>query len=1371
MDDEIAMKGSTRCAWRIVFANVVAFVMLIAFSLTLNAQPATLQFQRLDMSDGLSHHMVNDIYKDRQGFMWFATSSGLNRYDGYTVRVFRNIPSDTSSLLVDDVRQLFEGPDNQLWILTNAGNAVYDFKTEQFVRNTRPILRKLSVARGLITSVTPGMDSTYWFVHYNQGLFRYASKTKSTKRLFPVVGDSTSISSAQLAAVAEDPRGDLWVVHQNGLLEKIDKETLKVVYRNNAIERRFNGQSFDYKVFVDREGIVWIFNDRNFGCFELDPTRGTLENFSTSSRIRLSSNIVKKVLQDDNGLIWIGTDHGGVNIFDKTNRTIRYVVNDEDDVKSISENSIQSLYKDRDGIVWIGSYNYGVSYYHENIFRFRLFTHHRNKPGGLPFNDINAFAQDRKGNIWIGTDGGGLLRFDPKRSTFERFVNKPGDPNSLSNDVIVSLYVDKDDVLWIGTYYGGLNRYDGKRFTRYRHDPANLRSLGDDNVWEIMEDSNGNLWLGTLKRGVDVFDRQKNEFIHYAAGTPNSIHTNYVDALLEDREGNIWVGTGYGLEVLDKQSGRFIHYLNDRADARSISNNGVLCLMQDSRGLIWVGTLGGLNLYDPGTRSFTTFLEKDGLHHNTILSLVEDNQGTIWMSTPKGLSQLTVGVNNTFSFKHYDQSDGLMNGAFHENAAMKTASGELLFGGSNGFNVFDPAKVLFNEGKSTVVLTDFQLFNRSVKIGEELNGEVILDRAISTVESVTASHVNNVFSIEFSALNFFHPQKTQYRYVLEGFTKEWLTTNADQRKVTFTNLDPGEYTFKVKASQADGNWGTDETTLRITVLPPFWKSSFAFVCYALLIVAALVIVRSLIVRRERMNFKVQQEKLEAQRMHELDEMKIRFFTNVSHEFRTPLTLILAPLENMLQSSSPDQRTHLQVIQRNAKRLLNLVNQLLDFRKVEIQEVKLSSSEGDIVTFIRELVNSFTDVSKQKNIALNFRSTLPAFETNFDQDKVEKIIFNLLSNAFKFTLAGSVEVALSEHRTDERNYIRIDVTDTGIGIPKDKQSKVFDRFYQNEQNGAVINEGNGIGLSIVNEFVKAHGGFMSLVSEPMKGSSFSVFLPLDPVRITLNVVEKEKLEAQTDKPTLLLVEDNTDFRYYLKDQLANEYTVLEADNGAQGLKKAIDTIPDLIISDVMMPVMDGVQLCRELKSDRHTSHIPIILLTARHASEQKIQGFEFGADDYITKPFNFDILQSRIRNLIHQRQLFQQHFQKHLTVRASEVQITSLDEKLIKSAVETVERNIANADFSVEELSRLMGMSRVLLYKKLLSLTGKSPIEFIRSIRLQRAAQLLEKSQCTVSEIAYQVGFNNPKYFAKYFKEEYNILPSAYAASKKISADQ
>jgi DNA-binding response OmpR family regulator/nitrogen-specific signal transduction histidine kinase len=529
-----------------------------------------------------------------------------------------------------------------------------------------------------------------------------------------------------------------------------------------------------------------------------------------------------------------------------------------------------------------------------------------------------------------------------------------------------------------------------------------------------------------------------------------------------------------------------------------------------------------------------------------------------------------------------------------------------------------------------------------------------------------------------------------------------------------------------------------------------------------------------------MRFRVQQDKIEAQRMHELDEMKIKFFTNVSHEFRTPLTLILTPLENLIKNSTTEEeKSHFQLIHRNARRLLNLVNQLLDFRNVEVQEVKLNTSEGDIISFIRELVFSFSDVSKQKNVALNFSSTLASFETYFDQDKVEKIIFNLLSNAFKFTVTGKVEVELSQLEKESVSYLKIDVIDTGIGIPRDKQSKVFERFYQHQLPGSMVNEGNGIGLSIVYEFVKAHGGFMELVSEPSKGSTFTVYLPLQKISIAaeqreiLDISPDEIEEAAAEdnsKPSLLLVEDNDDFRLYLKDHLRKEYTVLEASNGKQGFQKAINAIPDIIISDVMMPEMNGMELCKKLKADRNTSHIPVILLTARHAPEQKIEGFEYGADDYITKPFNFDILQSRIKNLIHQRRIFQKQFQKHLTVQASEVQITSLDEKFIKGAIETVEANLSNTDFSVEELSRLMGMSRVLLYRKLLSLTGKSPIEFIRTIRLQRAAQLLEKSQYTVSEISFQVGFNNPKYFAKYFKDEYHVLPSAYGGRKKVKTD-
>jgi signal transduction histidine kinase/DNA-binding response OmpR family regulator len=586
----------------------------------------------------------------------------------------------------------------------------------------------------------------------------------------------------------------------------------------------------------------------------------------------------------------------------------------------------------------------------------------------------------------------------------------------------------------------------------------------------------------------------------------------------------------------------------------------------------------------------------------------------------------------------------------------------------------------------------------------------------------------------------------------------------------------------VKAANNDGIWNENPTSLQITVLPPFWRSHTAFVLYAMATLCALLLARWLVLYNERINFQIQKERETAHRLHELDMIKIKFFTNVSHEFRTPLTLILTPLEKMLRNASEgDQKKQIQLIHRNARRLLNLVNQLLDFRRMEVQEIRLNTSEGDIIRFIRDVFYSFSDLSEKNNIQFSFETAVPQLETLFDQDKLEKILFNLLSNAFKFTPEnGAVSVRLDTRQHGETSFLEIKVEDTGIGIALDKQERIFERFFQDDLPTSMVNQGSGIGLSITREFVRIHGGTIRVESEPGAGSCFTVLLPvtelkyarggeaLEPARITTGLQKSEKpaLYHPQKKPVLLLVEDNEDFRFYLKDNLKLQYVIKEARNGKEGLETALTAMPDLIVSDIMMPEMNGIELCRKLKADSRTSHIPVVMLTARSADEQKIEGFAAGANDYVSKPFNFEILQSRIKNLIAQRDVLQKNVHRHIDVKTADVQITSLDEKLIAKAVQIVEANIGEADFSVEKFSRELGMSRVHLYKKLLSLTGKSPIEFIRTIRLQRAAQLLEKSQLSVSEIAYQVGFNNPKYFSKYFKDEFNMLPSAYAHGNK-----
>jgi signal transduction histidine kinase/ligand-binding sensor domain-containing protein/DNA-binding response OmpR family regulator len=1367
--------------------------LIFFFGVVLSAwsQEEQYKFSNIDVNHGLSHNQIKCFLRDSRGHMWFGTISGLNRFDGYTIKTFRNIPGDDSSISNSDVNSLFEDPDGNIWMSTWTGVDVYNPGTETFSHDPNIFLRKLSIPDGSISDIKKDQKGNFWFVHTTQGLFKYEVENKRTTPLYYNPLDTTSLASNQISSIAEDSKGNFWIIHRNGIFEKLDGSTLTVAYRNDYLNKLLRQRVYDYRLMVDASDDVWLFiADKNEGAFYFNSNEQSLTRINRASQeTKLNSDIVKGIVQDNKGLIWIATDHGGINLIDKTNFSARYITSDPDDRRSLSHNSINSLYKDDEGIIWIGTFKRGISFYHENIIRFRLYRHQTTDPSSLPFNDINAIVEDSKRNLWIGTNGGGLIYWDRAKKTFTQFTHDPKKPNSLSNNVIVSLFLDSYDKLWIGTYYGGLNCYDGKNFIRYKHDASDPKSISDDSIWEIFEDSNKNLWIGTLTQGVDVFNRERQEFYHYREGDPNSIHSKYISAFMEDSQGNIWIGTGYGIDVLDKKTNLFKHYLNEIGDHKSLSNNSVLSMYEDSRGLIWIGTHGGLNLFDRATNTFKVFNEENGLLHNSVLTLVESDDGNLWASTPHGISNIIVTYKPdvrafSLSFKNYNESDGLQGRQFNENAALKTSAGEIVFAGINGFNIFHPEEIQINKVKPRVNLSDFQIFNKSVGIGESVNNKVILKKSISETDEIILKYNDNVFSIEFVALNFFHPEKSEYKYKLDGFNKDWLTTDGKQRKVTYTNLDPGTYTFYVQASNSDGIWNEEGAKLQISILPPFWRSGIAFIIYIAVILGALLLSRQLILARERLKYKIEKERQDAQQLHELDMMKIKFITNVSHEFRTPLSLILTPLEKLLKGAvDSEHRKQYLMIHRNARRLLNLVNQLLDFRRLEVQEVKLNLSEGDIVSFVRDAAYSFTDLSEKKHIDFSFHTDLIALEAMFDKDKLEKILFNLLSNAFKFTpLEGRVEVNMSllEKTEEKTKWIAIRVKDSGIGIPHDKHERIFERFFQNDVPASMVNQGSGIGLSITKEFVKLHGGIITVESEPNAGSCFTVLLPLADIKVNAlqpaTIKEGQALEdaelisrnghVNHKVPVLLLVEDNEDFRFYLKDNLKLNYQIIEAGNGKEGLQLAIKYLPDLIVSDIMMPEMDGIELCKRVKANQAISHTPIILLTARTNEEQKMQGFEIGADDYITKPFNFEILQSRIKNLIHQREIFHKDFRKQIEVKATDIKITSMDEKLIQNAIKFVEDNIAEADFSVEDLSRELGMSRVHLYKKLLALTGKAPLEFIRTIRLQRAAQLLEKSQLTISEVAYKVGFNSPKYFAKYFKDEFGMLPSAYLQSKK-----
>jgi signal transduction histidine kinase/ligand-binding sensor domain-containing protein/DNA-binding response OmpR family regulator len=1386
---------------RVKFYYLLAVTLIFA-CIRAYGQSNQYRFSRLDVSNGLSHNQVNCIFKDSEGFMWFGTASGLDRYDGYTFKVFKHDDNNKNSITDDFIVNIFEGPDKKLWISTRNGSCYYDPGKEEFNNDMSLLLRSLKLpAHQNALKLARTSASDFWFLYADSGIYRYNSLSKQTKHYYHSISSMPSLHSNSVADITLDSKSNIWIAYSDGTVEMFDIKLNKISYHTDVFKKAYNNKNGFYTLTVDRDNDLWFYEPYvELGVFYYKPSTGTFLHIDKETAgLKLKSNFVINTIQADDGHIWISTDHGGISVLDKKKFEITNLLNREDDAKSLSQNTAR-LYKDNFGIIWAGTFKKGISYYHKNIIRFPLYRHFASDPASLSFNDVDKFAEDKLGNLWIGTNGGGLIYFNRKNGKYTQYKHDPSNLNSLSNDVIVNLCIDHDQKLWIGTYFGGLDCFDGKTFTHYRHNDKVTTSVADDRVWSILEDSSHRLWIGTFAGGLEIFDCSKKIFYH--PFNQSDIRSSMVSSIFEDEQGNIWIGGFLGIDVILKKTGRVIHYISNGNVTNGLVDNTVNSINQDNRGLIWIATAGGLSILNTKTNIFTSLTTKNGLPANSILSVLEDNKGTMWLSSSNGLSRVTLTPTfNAFNFhiENFDEMDGLQGREFNVNSALRTKKGEMVFGGGDGFNIFDPATIQPNTNKPQLIFTDFQVFNESISANEAINGHVILSKAISVTRNIVLNHGENIFSIEFAALDFFDPSKEKYQYMLEGFDKGWVNADNRTRKAGYTNLDGGEYTFKVRVFNSEEAWNPDYISLKIKILPPFWKTTFAYMIYLVLFIGTLLFIRRRGIQKIRRQFAVEKEKEEAKllieqerqevkRMQELDQLKIKFLTNVSHEFRTPLSLIMAPVDKMLTRADQEQKQQLNMIGKNARRLLNLVNQLLDFRKMEVQELKLHSKPGDIVKFISEISLSFTDIAEEKEIGFIFETAVDSLFASFDHDKIERILFNLISNAFKFTPAGGhVSVLLhvaKNNQFSEAFLLEIKVIDTGIGIPFEKQDKIFERFFQHDIPESMINQGSGIGLSITREFVKMHGGEIAIESEPDHGSCFIVKLPLiihDAPQTVISLddgVDNEKPDDDSvneiktvskqhhasKKPVVLLVEDNDDFRFYLKDNLKDIFFIIEASNGRDGWQKALSQHPDLIVSDISMPEMTGIELCKKLKGDKRTSHIPVVLLTALTGEAEQLKGLEIGANDYMTKPFNFEILLSKIKNILILRDTYKRTYKKQMDVQLQETPLQNEDEKLLRSIVEYIELNILNDNLSVEELSRQMNMSRGSLYNKVLMLTGKSPVEFIRSIRLKKAVYLLENSQLTISQICYEVGFNTPKYFTKLFKEEYDILPSVYTSS-------
>ena len=1328
-------------------------------------------FNRIDVNNGLPSNEVTCILKDRKGFMWFGTRAGLARYDGYEFKTFQH-EIDGSLFSEGYMVQLVETIDGKIWITYQNGEiSIFDLHKNTFC--TTDDMRQALGIQSHITGVFRDKDYQFLFSTSNNELCRYDFATKKTT-FYPVNREEGGICDIT------QKDSTLYIIYASGAIEIIHSGGSGYTLRDNYLKTRANPKWFN--IYVDSRNELWVYMDpeNHDGLLHYNPETSKWKHYTTESEIPLTSFLIRDVIEDAMGNIWIATDHGGINILDKQRGSIRYIKNDPFDQRSISQNSVICLYTDDTGTVWCGTYKNGINNYHKSIFKFNSIRYPIVKAEDAAANDCNSVYEDSSGNLWIGTDGNGLLHYNRTTKQYRRYQHDPLNPESISSNIVICLTGDKDGNLWIGTYMGGLNCFDGKTFTQYLPEEG---KLSNNSVYSLFADDDGNLWIGTLAGGVNVLNIKTKQWRHFGASDKfNPLLSDEIYSISPGNKNELLIGTALGVNIYNTLNGKITSFEGTKDGLSRFKGKALNTILLDERNLLWIGSNNGLGIYDRTNDKLYHLDKTNNLPDNNIMSIMQDGLGDLWVGTKNRLLKITPQYDQEtkeymFDCTTYYENEGISGRVFNRNSMCRTSDGEFIFGGTNGLTLFNPLQIEYNIYPSKVVFTGLYLQNQQILPQKKYNKEIILTSDISYTDELSLKYENRGFSLKISALNYFLPGKTKYSFFMEGFDKEWTTTDETNRNITYSNLPPGQYTFIAKAINNDGVSSDTTTKLKIKIQNPFWTTPLAFILYFLAGIFLILFITIVIIRFQNQKFKKEQNRIATDKLREMDEMKLRFFTNISHEFRTPLTLIIAPVEKLLKEVYNEKINNiLKLVHENATQLLSLVNQLLDFRKIDVQGVQLLLSSGDIVLFIRNITYSFKDLSEQKNIRFAFSATIPSLIMKFDTDKIFKIVSNLLSNAFKFTPeGGEISVALQlKNREEGSNELLIKISDSGIGIAEDKQELIFNRFYQiPSDNEAEETIGTGIGLHICREFVKMHNGTIIVKSEPGRGCVFIVSLPIILPKIEEiisslhdpdeNEQEKDNTPTDDQKNTLLIVDDNAKFREFMKLSLIDSYNILSASDGEEAWHIISEKLPDIVISDVMMPVTDGIVLCKRIKHDVRTSHIPVILLTAKSAEASKITGLEAGADEYIGKPFNMDILILKINHIIEMRQRMQKQFMQSTNkgIQLTSMNINSLDEELMRKAIVFIEEQMANPELSVKWLSQEMGMSRVNFYKKSLSITGKTPVELIRTIRIKHAAILLEKSRMRVNEAAFMVGINDNKLFRKYFKEEFGVLPSDY----------
>ncbi len=1350
------------------------------------AQPETIRFKHLTVQDGLSQNSVESILQDHDGFLWFGTKDGLNKYNGYEFTVYRHDPQDAHSLNNNRIFTIEEDHQGDLWIGTKGGLNRWDRDRGRFAHYVHQPDNPASLSGNAVVTILSDSQHRLW-VGSHGGLDLYQPETDSFTRYQFDATNPHSLSDNNIRVIFEDSNGTIWVGTTQGLNKLVNAEK-GTFTRFSDKTKEFSGVAGQRITALaqNRAGYLWIgTGDSGLALMHPEKEYPEITHYHTSNS-HLSSNRIQVIELDSQGTLWIGTAGGGLNRYDKESNDFFVYQHDPDDPASLSSNGVFSILEDQQGTMWFGNAAGGINYVHRNSKPFVNYQHETNRSNSLSHNNVRCLAQDRRGNLWIGTREG-LDYLNRLSGTITHYRHDPDNPTSLSAPLVTSVLEDDDGTVWVGTYAGGLNKLSTQQatFVHYAHDQEQRQSLANDDVWDILQDSEGDLWIATSK-GISLL-QPEGSFLNYELGS-------LIRVMLEDSKGNLWLG-GEHLYLWDKASGTA-----EAFETEGITI-GILSILEDSRGNLWIGTLGGgIQLFDKRTDTFAAYTEKQGLPNNTVHGILEDEQGYLWLSTNKGICRFDV---QSGIFRNYDIHDGLPGNEFNSGACLQGKDGKLYFGSLNGLAAFYPDSIRDNRYPPPVAFTDFKLFNRSVAMDSK---NAPLDQPINEAKEIILKYWQDVITFEYVALNYIAPKKNQYAYKLEGFDRAWNEVGT-QRTATYTNLDAGSYTFRVKGSNNDHTWNEQGASIWVTVLPPWWRTWWAYSLYGMLLLGVVYGIHQYGLTRERWKNALETERLRHEKDQEIHQVKLRLFTNVSHEFRTPLTLILGSLETLLASTGqpPHTKRQLKRMQRSARSLLRLVNQLLDFRKLEAGKLPLEIAQGNIMEFIRGIADDFVALAEKQEINYACHTQPADWQTGFDPDKLEKVLYNLLANAFKFTpRGGSIRVwahlvkkdedVMSDravegispvglsHEPPDAHALVIRVSDTGVGISQEDLPHIFHRFYQAGRKNEAT-PGTGIGLALVKELVELHGGNVHVESEVKKGSLFTVYLPVNAEKYddvesyenagkprgfgkedsSVGLPFADTTKNAAEQPLVLVVEDNGDVRDFIREELTSTYRIVEAPDGEEGVEKALQTIPDLIISDVMMPRMDGIALCQQLKTDERTSHIPVVLLTARASEIHQIQGLETGADDYITKPFNVKILKAKIKNLLESRKRLQERFGRDGALRLKDIATTPADELFLEKAMQVIDDNLANPDFNAAKFGEAMHMGRTQFYRKIKALTGKSVLDFIRTLQLQRATQWLAKGDVPVAEVAYRVGFSDPLYFSKCFRKQYGVPPTQYAA--------